>query len=173
MLRKENEGVSLIKLREQFGKTRVGTYTNIMKKLFIILLLFYGCKAKHTTTTVTKTDTIFKEKIVTITEPVFNDVIIKEPCDSLGNLKPINYTTSSGKVKVVLKSVRDTLYLTTNVDSIVDSRVNEFKSSYKTEKEVITKTKTPKWAWYSLIINVLLLLWIFRKVLFPTLNIFK
>ena len=137
-----------------------------MRYLFILLLLV-GCKAKHTTTTVTKTDTIYKEKIVKITEPIINEVIIEQPCDSLGNLKPINYTTNAGKVKVVLKSIRDTLYLTTNVDSIVDSRIKDYKSSYKAEKIEIVKVKykNKKIMWYSLLLNLLLLGWIFRKPL--------
>jgi len=136
-----------------------------MKKLFIILILFYSCKAKHTTTTVTKTDTIFKEKVVTITEPIFNEVLIEKPCDSLGNLKPINVVSTTGKAKVSLKSVKNDLILEVNVDSIVDSRVKEYKSSYKAEKiEVVKiKYKNKKLMWYSLLFNLLLLGWIFRK----------
>jgi len=66
---------------------------------------------------------------------------------------------------VSLKTIKDTLYLTYNVDSIVDSRLNEFKSSYKSEKEVIIeKVKNPlnlKLLIYAIIATI----WIFRKSL--------
>lgn len=134
----------------------------------LLILLLVGCKSKIKLVETHSTDTIYKTEVVKITEPVFSEVFIEKPCDSLGNLKPINIVSTTGKVTTSLKSVKNDLILEVNVDSIVDSRVEEFKSTYKTEsvKETIIKTKVPKWAWYSLILNALLLVWTFRKLIF-------
>ena len=137
-----------------------------MKKIIIIILIscaFYGCKSAKVTKVSTKTDTIYKSEVLKITPPQLNSIKIESVCDSLGNLKPFNYTFTSNKVKTVLKSVKDTLYLTYNIDSIVDSRVEEFKSSIKdTSVEEIKYIKRP-FNLYSIFLNIILALFIFRK----------
>ena len=152
---------------------------NIIKVLIVVFLFIVGsaltgCKSKIKTVEVKSTDTIYKTEIVKVSEPVFNEVFIESPCDSLGNLKPINIVTHTPKAKVVLKSVKNNLKLEVNIDSIVDSRVNEFKSSHKSEKQIITEYKTPKSMKTALKISLLLNLlgtgWIFRS---PLLRIIK
>ena len=132
---------------------------------FIIYILFVSCKAKVVNTETHTIDTIKVEKIIKIQTPQLNSIKIESVCDSVGALKQFKYTFTSDKVKVSLKTIKDTLYLTYNVDSIVDSRLNEFKSSYKSEKEVIIeKVKNPlnlKLLIYAIIATI----WIFRKSL--------
>ena len=66
-----------------------------MKKLIIILtLILVGCKAKHTTTTITKTDTIQTTKVIKVHPKTLNELIIENVCDSLGELKLINYSNT-------------------------------------------------------------------------------
>jgi len=143
--------------------------------IFIILFLaalfiLFGCKAKRVTHTIYKTDTIKEHSVLKIQTPQLNSIRIDEVCDSLGNLKPITHTFNSGKVKTVFKTVDNTIYLEQNIDSIIDSEINKYKSSITKEKEVLIKYKTPKWAWYSLIFSILATVWIFRK---PLLRIIK
>lgn len=133
--------------------------------LILLLLFFYSCGTKKVIKETTKIDTIYKSEVIKITPPQLNGIKIESVCDSLGRLKTFNYTFSNGKVKTVLKTIKDTLYLETNIDSIVDSKLKEYKSSYENNKEVIKVPYIPKWVWYSLIFNILLLMWIFRKPL--------
>lgn len=138
-----------------------------MKKLPIILiiLLLIGCKTKHTTTTSISKDSIYKKEILKIALPQLNEIVIDNPCDSLGNLKPFNYTFTSDKVKTTLKAINDTIYLEQNIDSLIDVRIEEYKSSHKSKDvvQVITKTRWPKFLWYSLLFNILALAYVFRK----------
>ena len=133
--------------------------------LILLLLFLYSCGAKKVIKETTKIDTIYKSEVIKITPPQLNGIKIESVCDSLGSLKTFNYTFSNGKVKTVLKTIKDTLYLETNIDSIVDSKLKEYNSSYENNKEVIKVPYIPKWVWYSLIFNILLLMWIFRKPL--------
>jgi len=146
-----------------------------MKKITVILgvlLIIVSCKTKKTFTTTDSKDTIKTVKIVKITNPQLNNIVIDDPCDSLGNLKPFNYTFVSDKIKTSLKAINDTIYLEQNIDSIKDVWESEYRSSYKSKEElkVITERYIPKWAWYSLIYSILSSIWIFRKPLLRLIN---
>ena len=142
-----------------------------MKKVVIIILiilissLFYSCKSKKTTTEIYKTDTIYKSEIIKITPARLNSLLIESVCDSLGKLKPFNYTFGTGNDKVSLKTINNTISLEVNYDSIKQSAINEYKSKTDINKKEIIKPYIPKWVWYSIILNVLFILWTFRKPL--------
>ena len=136
-----------------------------ISKIFILALLLSSCRAKVIKTEIQR-DTIYKNKIVKITPPSVNEIKIENICDSLGNLKEVRYVTIQGKVKTIVKTLENTLYLQVNTDSIKDVAVSEYKSTLKDKQETIIKFRTPKWAWYSILINIILLVWIFRKPLF-------
>ena len=110
-----------------------------MKKLIIIILiasLFLSCKSKKVVSEIIKTDTIYKSEIIKITPTQLNSIKIESICDSLGSLKQFNYTFSSGKVKTVLKTIKDTLYLESNVDSIIESKVKEYETIIDTNNNI-------------------------------------
>jgi hypothetical protein len=145
---------------------RITTFLILM--LFIWLML--GCKAKRIEHTVYKTDTIISNSIIKITEPRLTDLTIESPCDEFGNLKPFKYTFGTGTNKTTLKAVNDTIYLIQDIDSIVNSKIDTYKASSVKEKEIFIQYKNKKLMWYSIILNVLLLGWLFRKPLFRLLK---
>ena len=59
----------------------------------------------------------------------------------------------------------NTLKLEVNVDSIKQVWEKEYKSSIKTEKEVIVKEVKRPFNLYSILLNFIFGLWIFRKPL--------
>ena len=141
-----------------------------MRYLVILLIVLVGCKP---TQTVTKTeyvhDTISVEKIVKINVPVKQIVEIEQPCDSLGNLKPFKTVLKSDKGNVTVIGKDNRISVKFNLDSIKEVYRKEFQShvSDKVEiKEVEVKQPLPKWIWYSLGLNVILLIWTFKKLIF-------
>jgi len=136
-----------------------------MKNLIVIsiVLLLFSCRAKKEYIHTTSIDTIRIEKIIKITPAQLNSIKIDSPCDSLGNLKPFNYTFTSDKVKTTLKATNDTIYLEQNIDSLLDIREKEVRKSIKTKDKLIIKYKTPRWIWYSVLLNILLLLYISKR----------
>ena len=133
--------------------------------IIIVAILLIGCRSKKVTSVRTSKDSIRTNKVIKVTPQQLNSVVIDQLCDSLGNLKPFKYTFGSGKTKTTLKAVNDTLYLTQNIDSIVDSRVEKFKSSVKdTSIEEVKYIKRP-FNLYSIFLNIILAMWIFRKPL--------
>ena len=138
--------------------------------IIIVLIILCSCKAKRIEHTIYKTDTITRTELIKIDKPQLNTIKIENVCDSLGNLLPIYYTNTSNNVKTTLKSEDNTLKLEVDVDSIVNSRIEQYKSSITKEKEVFIKYKNKDIMWYSISLNLLLLAWIFRK---PLLKLIK
>ncbi|MEE9408125.1 MAG: hypothetical protein V3V28_08630 [Polaribacter sp.] len=154
-----------------------------MKKLILIYILifgsFIGCGLL--TKTVKKereTNIIQKDSIVynfikkdstiintrtEITPASKTDLILRNVCDSLGNIKIAELQTQLGKTNIKIRTIDNTIYLEANTDSIIQVYKSKYEykfkqdsialnSSYKEKvklKEV--KVKTPKWAWLLLI----------------------
>ncbi|AKG94289.1 hypothetical protein AVT42_gp33 [Polaribacter phage P12002S] len=136
-------------------------------------MLLNSCGAK-------KTVTEYKEKIVKdsiyitkdrfITKQVNDTILIKELCDTLGNLKNFDRQIHSGGTKVRLKSVNGDLKATVNIDSLVNEKVTEFKQNYEREVEIINidvvRYKTPLWMWLTIVLEGLVIILLIRMRLF-------
>lgn len=133
-----------------------------------------GCATKKTTTHIKEDvsrDTIIKVKDRVILPAISEKIVIEEPCDTLGNLINFERVFVSGPAKISIKNTNGNLTANVNIDSLVSERINEFKSTYKREKEYIDKEvvkwKTPFWVIIclalSVIINVVLLKLLFFK----------
>lgn len=120
-----------------------------MKKILLILIAIslFSCKAKTITIETHTTDTLRVEKIIKITPAQINSLVIDNPCDSLGDLKPFNYSFGTGKNKMSLKAKNNTIYLEQNLDSIKSVWEKEYKAKTSTSEIVKEIYKTPVWVW--------------------------
>lgn len=136
-----------------------------MKNLLYIflLVLISSCATKKTITEykeviVKDTITTFKDRIVT--KPIRDTLLVESPCDSLGILKNFKQTINTGSAKVVIENKNGNIQATVNIDSLVNKRIEVFKSNYKREKEhksqEIIKWKTPFWMWICIVVSVVL-----------------
>lgn len=150
------------------GKVWIGI---ILITIVLWSLLLVGCKAKVSSVNTHTTDTIYKSEVIKIDKPQLSEIFIENVCDSLGNLKTINYISVSDNTRTTLKSDNNNLILSVNIDSIVNSKVNEYKSSLKAKETVLVKYKNKKIMWYSLSLNVLLIGYILRKPLLKLLTL--
>ena len=120
-----------------------------MKKILLVLIIFslFGCKAKKVFIETHSTDTIYKSEILKITPAGVNGLKIKSPCDSLGNLKPFDYSFESGKNKVNIKGADKVISLNVASDSIIEKDTKEKTTSDKTsvKKEIVYRT--PEYIW--------------------------
>ncbi len=139
--------------------------------LLILLIVLTSCKPQQITVTKTEyqKDTIYVEKVVKINVPQTQIVEIESPCDSLGVLKPFKTVLKSDKVNVSIVSKDGKLTATIDLDSIKEVHQKEFQSSISNKveiREVKVEQPLPKWVWYSLGINAVLLIWTFKKQIF-------
>ena len=142
-----------------------------MRYLVILLIVLVGCKP---TQTVTKTeyvyDSVFVDRVEKILVPQTQIVEIENPCDSVtGKLKPFRATLKNSKANISIESKNGVLVAKINLDSIKEVYQKEFQSKQveKVEiREVLIKQPISKFWWWSLILNVILLIWVFRKFIF-------
>ena len=159
-------------MKNKVTETKIVYYSSITIILIMIFLLFTSCKVRKEIIETHSTDTIYKNSIIKIDKPQLNTIKIENVCDSLGRLKMINYTSTSNNAKTTLKTVDNSLILEVNIDSIVNSKVNEYKSSLKTEKQVIIKeVKRPLNLWV-LLYAIATTLWIIRRPLMKLIKTF-
>lgn len=138
------------------------------KLIYIIPLLLIGCKAKQPTViTQTIRDTINISTIRTVQVPIETEIIIKDPCDSLGILKDFKQTFKTKKVYITVQSKNGDISAEINLDSIEEV----FKTKYEGKKEIIVKEilvdkpvpYIPSWVWYLLGYSILSTAFAFRK----------
>ena len=142
-----------------------------MRKIIFILIIstLYGCVSKKVITEtkeVVKRDSIYIIKDRFITKQVNDTITIDKPCDSLGNLKSFDRVIKTNNVKITLKSVKGNIQATVNIDSIVNSRIVEFKQKYKSKVQVketeVVRYRTPLWVWFVITLEALVILLLLR-----------
>lgn len=119
-----------------------------------------------------KDTTVVKERF-DIVLPVRNVTILESPCKNDSLVIPTQ-TIKNEKSSIKISSENGRLVVETNIDSIVNSRMDSVHSRTDIEvKEVevfIDKPYRDKWFWGSIGTNLLLLIWIFKT---PILGILR
>jgi len=145
----------------------------MIKRLFFFTILFIfilsSCVAKKTTTEfkeVIKMDSIYITNDRYITKQVNDTILIEQPCDTLGKLKDFDRQIRSGGVKVSLKSIKGDLVATVDIDSVVNSKIREFKQNYKSEVQIkeieIIKNRVPFWVYLIILLESLIIFLLFK-----------
>ena len=126
-------------------------------KYLIVLLFLMSCASKKEST-----KTVYKDREVIKTEyvsqPIQTDYNFKLECDSLGNVKPINFIKSSGVNKAdfnIEGNVLDIRLLTG------ESRDTRTVSNSSTDSELIQKKviyRTPFWIYPTFISLILIII---------------
>ncbi len=138
-----------------------------MKKLItlIILILLYSCGSKKVITEykdVIVKDTIIEFKDRIVTKAIKDTLFVDNPCDSLGILKPFKQSINTGSAKVVIENVNGNIQATVNIDSLVNERIEKYKSNFKQDIQIktkeVTKYRMSKWGWFSILFNGILIL---------------
>jgi len=142
----------------------------------MILLMFSGCGAKKVTSTTFKRDSISHNKEITLTKQSLDKIVFNEVCDSFGNLRPIFYEKTIGGNKTSVKSENGSIVIVKEqkTDTIKETEYI-YKDKIIEKEKLIEKEKKyiPKLVWYSLILNIGLLAWIFRKPILKLINPIK
>jgi hypothetical protein len=143
-------------------------------RFFILLILISSCCApRETVRTETVHDTIIRQQTQTIKVPVKSTTIIENPCVD-NELRPIKQIVKSESSTLTIVEKDGNLVIEQNIDSIVNSKVSEIlkRSEKQVETVTITKTKVPKWAWWTLGVLVFYVVYRVLRLQIPLLRIF-
>ena len=135
----------------------------MLKYSIVILLLFTSCTAKKVITKserVIVNDTIILTKDRIVTKAVNDTILINNPCDSTGILKPFKERLKTAQGEITIQSKNNVLEATINLDSIVQSIEKRYESrvvdTVQKSDTLKVKYKTPLWLVLSLVFSVLL-----------------
>ena len=142
-------------------------------KLFFFIISFtllFGCVAKKNSTEykeIIKRDSTYFKKDRIITPRVVDTLYVDNPCDTVtGSLKDFEKEIRTNNAKVVLKSVKGSIQVSVNIDSIVSSKITEFKQNYESETHKKDKAKvifrTPLWVWLLILLESLVIFLLIR-----------
>ena len=142
-------------------------------RYLLILLLIASCKSAEVVKTQTIHDTIIRETTKTIKVPVKNTTTIENPCID-NKLRSIRQVVQSESSTLTIKEEGGNLVIEQDIDSIVNTRVKEIlkRSEKQVETITITKTKVPRWAWWSLGILIFYVVYRVLRLQLPFLRIF-
>lgn len=120
--------------------------------IFLLLFFFIGCNASKSTIEYKERivkDTIIQTKIEVLVERFTDTLTIKQPCDSLGNLKPFKQLVSTKQGKVSIQGKNNVITAKIDLNAYKQIWESEYKSKIDKnivikEKEVV-KYRTPLW----------------------------
>ena len=140
-------------------------------KLLVLILaaLVTSCAAKKTTIQVkevVKTDTLVITKDRIIQKAVHDTLVIDNPCDSLGILKPFKQRLATAQGNVTIQTKGNAIEAVINLDSIQSVWEKEYKSTAMATTEnksvEIVRYRVPSWAIIYMVVVSLLLLMVAR-----------
>ena len=120
--------------------------------LLLLIILITSCRSSVKVVETHSIDTVFIEKIITITPAQINALVIDNPCDSLGNLKPFDYSFSKGESETKITAKNNVILLEVKASEVVETNIKEKIVSIDTSATNKTIYKTPKWAWITMLV---------------------
>jgi len=138
-----------------------------MKPLYYILivLLLFSCKAKETTIERTKqSDTLITKSFNYKSKPITTNYDIELECDSLGNIRQVDFNETSGQNKASI-SIKENKLLASLKTGLSETKVDtiyktEFKDVYR-DKEII-RYKTHPYHWIAHLLAILIIIIILK-----------
>jgi len=110
--------------------------------IFLLLFFFIGCNASKSTIEYKERivkDTIIQTKKEILVERFTDTLTIKEPCDSLGNLKPFKQVISTNQGKVSIQGKNN--LITAEIDLKEYRKIWETEYKSKLDKNTVIKEK--------------------------------
>lgn len=139
-----------------------------MKILIPICLILFlaNCKPTKTITEykeVIKVDTFIREQIKTIYQPINDTLLLPSPCDSLGNIHPIEFTNNIIKYRASKSGISLIVNQKQRIDSSLIEKSKSNNTSVQTKYKEVIKNVIPFWVWLVIIIEALVIFILIKK----------
>jgi len=135
----------------------------------IIFSLLYSCGGKKVVTEykeIIKKDTIYTIKTIKEVERFTDTLTIKQPCDSLGNLKPFKQLIKTKQGNISLIGINNVITAEIDLKGYKDTLEKTYKTKYENftenyNKETV-KYKVPFYHWLIHLFCVLVIFLLFK-----------
>jgi len=137
--------------------------------IFLLLFFFISCNAKKVVTEykeIIKKDTIYTIKTIKEVERFTDTLTIKQPCDSLGNLKPFKQLIKTKQGNISLIGINNVITAEIDLKGYKDTLEKTYKTKYENftenyNKETV-KYKVPFYHWLIHLFCVLVIFLLFK-----------
>jgi hypothetical protein len=136
-----------------------------MKYLAFLLIIFsFSCRSVKQSPVITdQKDSVVITKIITEYKELKDTILIINPCDSNGILKPFRERIKGQQGEVIISGVKGKLKATINYYPYLNS--NEYKIEYKyITKTIYRESETQKIGWIQTLINQILIILILLAI---------
>jgi Trk-type K+ transport system membrane component len=135
-----------------------------LQHIFLLFLIFSCVAKKNTTTTKETKDTIYKTKTIKEVERFTDTLTIKQPCDSLGNLKPFKQLIKVKQGNISLTGLNNVITAEIDLKGYKEQLEQIYKSKYqnKTEIKEVIRYKVSFTHWIVHLICVIIILILLR-----------
>ena len=136
-----------------------------MKYLAFLLIIFsFSCRSVKQSPVITdQKDSVVITKIITEYKELKDTILITNPCDSNGILKPFRERIKGQQGEVIISGVKGKLKATINYYPYLNS--NEYKIEYKyITKTIYRESETQKIGWIQTLINQILIILILLAI---------
>jgi len=135
----------------------------------IIFSLLYSCGGKKVVTEykeIIKKDTIYTIKTIKEVEAFRDTLTIKQPCDSLGNLKPFKQLIKVKQGNISLIGINNVITAEIDLKGYKDVLEQTYKTKYENftntyNKETI-KYKLPFWVWIYIFSSIAIIFFLLK-----------
>jgi len=137
--------------------------------IFLLLFFFISCNAKKVITEykeIIKKDTIYTIKTIKEVERFTDTLTIKQPCDSLGNLKPFKQLIKTKQGNISLIGINNVITAEIDLKGYKDTLEKTYKTKYENftnnyNKETI-KYKLPFWVWIYIFSSIAIIFFLLK-----------
>jgi hypothetical protein len=136
-----------------------------MKYLAFLLIIFsFSCRSVKQSPVITdQKDSVVITKIITEYKELKDTILITNPCDSNGILKPFRERIKGQQGEVIISGVKGKLKATINYYPYLNS--NEYRIEYRyITKTIYRESETQKIGWIQTLINQILIILILLAI---------
>jgi hypothetical protein len=136
-----------------------------MKYLAFLLIIFsFSCRSVKQSPVITdQKDSVVITKIITEYKELKDTILITNPCDSNGILKPFRERIKGQQGEVIISGVKGKLKATINYYPYLNS--NEYRIEYRyITKTIYRESETKKIGWFQTLINQILIILILLAI---------
>ena len=148
-------------------KLKNETYKQIL--CLFIIIFFSSCVSKKLVTDIqerVKVDTVYKTKTIKEVERFTDTLVINNPCDSLGNLKPFKQLIKTKQGNITLTGFNNQITQQIDLNGYKDVLEETYKTKYdsfvKNYNKEVVKYRIPSWVWIYILVSGLVVFVLIR-----------
>ena len=145
-------------------ENKIAKFGSLPIYLLLFIIFIFSCRSVKQSPVITdQKDSVVITKIITEYKELKDTILIINPCDSNGILKPFRERIKGQQGEVIISGVKGKLKATINYYPYLNS--NEYRIEYRyITKTIYRESETQKIGWFQTLINQILIILILLAI---------